>query len=83
MPWKISIVRLPLPNAPLAELMAKEPKETAKRECATEAEALIHCRELVKAGYGVDVTGPNDVYWDKEEVLRRLNSGAINDKISL
>ena len=80
MPWKISIESLPLPNAPLAELVAKE---TATRSALTEVEALIHCSELVKAGYGVNVTGPNGVYWDKEEVLRRLNSGETNGKIPL
>jgi len=73
MHWKILIVRLPLPNAPLAELGAKKAKGSETRTVLTEAEALIHCRELTQAGYGVEVRGPNNVYWNQDEVLRQLN----------
>lgn len=73
-PYEISIVRLPLPPAPLA---AAIPTNTSfpinPHRARTEAEALALCRGRVEAGYGVAVTGPN-VYWDQTEVLRRLNA---------
>lgn len=72
MPWKISIVRLPLPRASLPE-WSSEPKETESRHAPTETEVLVQCHKLVQAGYEVDVTGPNNVHWNQEEVLRRLN----------
>jgi transcriptional regulator with XRE-family HTH domain len=80
-PWgagtfEISIVRLPLPRAPLAEGMPEATTFPINPHLArTEAEALALCRARVEAGYGVAVTGPN-VYWDHTEVLRRLSSDA-------
>jgi len=73
-PYEISIVRLPLPRAPLTEEMPEGTRFPINPQRArTEAEALAHCRERVQAGYGVVVTGPN-VFWDQTEILRRLNS---------
>lgn len=74
--YEISIVRLPLPRAPLAEAMPEGTTFPINPQLArTEAEALALCRKRIEAGYGVAVTGPN-VYWDQAEVLRRLNSAA-------
>lgn len=74
--YEISIVRLPLPGAPLSECAPNGMVVPINPQRArTEAETLVHCRERVQAGYGVEVTGPN-VHWDHAEVSRRLNSGA-------
>jgi hypothetical protein len=73
--YEISIVRLPLPRDPLSEA-APEGHSITPRHANTEAEALVECGILVRKGYGVEVTGPN-VHWDHAEVLRRLNSGAV------
>jgi transcriptional regulator with XRE-family HTH domain len=75
-PYEISIARLPLRNAPLAEGLSENQSFPINPQRArTEAEALAHCLDRVQAGYGVAVTGPN-VHWDQAEVLRRLNSRA-------
>ncbi len=74
--YEISIVRLPLPRASLAEAMPDGAAFPINPKLArTEAEALALCRNRIEAGYGVAVTGPN-LYWDQAEVLRRLNSAA-------
>lgn len=70
--WKIAIVKLPLPKYSLDEGGATEPHDITPRNAQTEAEALNQCRELVEKGYCVDVTGPNNVHLDHEEILQRL-----------
>jgi hypothetical protein len=72
--YEISVKRLPLPRHPLSEA-APEGHSIAPRHARTEAEALKVCRELVRAGYEIEVTRPN-LRWDHQEVLRRLNSNA-------
>jgi DNA-binding XRE family transcriptional regulator len=75
-PYEVSIVRLPLPRAPLAAAVpANATFPINPHRARTEAEALALCRGRVEAGFGVEVTGPS-VHWDHAEVLRRLNSGA-------
>jgi len=68
--YEISIVRLPLPRDPLSEA-APVGHSIAPRYAKTEAEAFAICRELVQAGYGIEVKGPNG-HWNEAEVLRRL-----------
>jgi hypothetical protein len=70
MPWTVSIKKLPLPKAP--GMPEGQPKETAPRHAQTEEAALSHCRELVGQGYTVNVTGPNEIFWDNNAVLGML-----------
>lgn len=73
-PYEISIVRLPLPRAPVGENV---PEHTSfpinPQRALTLGDALACCRERVHAGYGVEVKGPG-IHWDQAEVRRRLNS---------
>jgi len=73
--YEISIARLPLPRDPLSDAVP-EVYSIMSHHANTEAGALAKCGKLVQAGYGVEVTGPNG-HWDQAEVLRRLNSGAV------
>jgi hypothetical protein len=72
--YEISITRLPLPRYPLSEAPA-ERYSIAPRHAETEEEALRICRELVQAGYEIEVKGSN-LHWGHQEVLRRLNWSA-------
>jgi transcriptional regulator with XRE-family HTH domain len=71
--YTVSIVRLPLPRSPLSEMPSKG--HTLGRtsfRVETEAAALARARELIQAGYGIEVTGPN-LRWDRAEVIRKLD----------
>jgi hypothetical protein len=75
-PYEISVVRWPLPSAPLADDITNRPANRLipPQRVQTEAEALAYCRKVALGGYtGLEVTGPN-IHWGREEVLRRLNS---------
>jgi hypothetical protein len=73
-PYEISIVRLPLPRAPLGENVTEHASFPINPQRAlTLPKALAYCRERVNAGYGVEVKGPG-IHWDQAEVRRRLSS---------
>ena len=74
MRWTITIVRLPVPSAPLDPKRDEKSKSISPEHFQSEADALARCRELIQEGYGVEVTDPNNVLWDNIEILRRLNS---------
>jgi transcriptional regulator with XRE-family HTH domain len=71
--YTVSIVRLPLPRHPLNEMAPKGHSLTrTSYRVETEAAALARARELIQAGYGIEVTGPN-LRWDRTEVVRKLS----------
>ena len=71
--YTVSIVRLPLPRYPLSEMPPEGHSITrTSYRVETEAAALARSRELIQAGYGIEVTGPN-LRWDRAEVMRKLN----------
>jgi transcriptional regulator with XRE-family HTH domain len=70
--YRVSIVRLPLPRHPMNEIRPEGRPIKRIHAVETEAAALALARELVQAGYGIEVTGPN-LRWDRTEVMRKLN----------
>ena len=76
-PWQI-FVKLPLPGAPLGNGVIPGNTVVPPLTASSEEMAIARCRDLVHAGYGPDmlhVIGPNDIYWDSEEIRGRLNPG--------
>jgi|SRR5271166_5427933 len=75
--YTVSIVRLPLPRYQLSEMPSEgHTLGRTSYRVETEAAAVARARELIQAGYGIEVTGPN-LRWDRTEVIRKLdeNSG--------
>jgi hypothetical protein len=70
-PWKIFFVKPPLPGIPPDTVMPP-------LSVSTEEMAIARCRDFIHAGYNADslqITGPNNIRWDGDEIRRRLGGG--------
>ena len=73
MTWCV-LERTPLPLGPLSEGLPKGANTFLPRRASDEQEALAIAKSLLYRGPGITILGPNDIRWDRAEIVRRLES---------
>lgn len=71
----VRVVSLPLPRYSLAERLQTPPVEMKPDAALHNLEAsLEHARGFVAEGYGVEISGPGGINWDRDRVRYELNT---------
>ena len=80
--WRVEIIRLPLPSAPIGEDGRTDAAVSPPQEFATLESALEHAEALIQRGYHLHMTGPQEQDWDHMVIVAYINAPALRQRES-